>query len=44
MQTSNKKILACYGDKGGSLKKITVAERNLTLGADIRDAEVVIKE
>ena len=32
------------GDKGGALKKITVAERNLTLNADIRDAEGVIKE
>ena len=32
------------GNKGGALKKITVAERNLTLNADIRDAEGVIKE
>ena len=32
------------GDKGGALKKITVAERNLVLNADIRDAEGVIKE
>jgi hypothetical protein len=32
------------GDKGGALKKITVGERNLTLNADIRDAEGVIKE
>ena len=32
------------GDKGGALKKISVAERNLTLNADIRDAEGVIKE
>ena len=32
------------GDKGGALKKITVVESGLTLNADIRDAEGVIKE
>ncbi len=32
------------GNKGGALKKITVAERGLTLNADIRDQEGTIKE